>query len=343
MKDKKDGTDQQTNKIVLFPNLHERLITKGLAVLSNKDFKLAAQLFTQAREYDEDNYEVNLGLLVSLVELTKYEEAQQLCHELLKKGTGDYFQIMSIYLMVLLQLSEHKEMIKIIELLFQENQIPFDKMEHFEKMLIFSKKVLEERKIEAERHEEQLQRQFQQEGLFNEKSDQELLDVITKLSSMNIRPYVDEIQQFLQKEEQHPFFKTMLLTILKEQEYPESIELTKFLKTVSVIPSELPDLKDNDYFKKVFATLERELSQNDPTLLEMTHSLLERHHFLLYPFAPEQDFTTMTAAYHALAKEYMTGQDISEAVTEIYDTNVRKVRECMIHLKEIEAISYPII
>ena len=76
----------------------------------------------------------------------QYEEARELCDELLRKGIGDYFQIISIYLMVLLQLSEHKEMIETIELLFQENQIPFDKIEHFEKMLNFSKKVLEERK-----------------------------------------------------------------------------------------------------------------------------------------------------------------------------------------------------
>ena len=69
MKDKKDDKNQQTNKIVLFPNLHERLITKGLDELSNKNFKLAAQLFIQAREYDIENYEVNMGLLVSLVEL----------------------------------------------------------------------------------------------------------------------------------------------------------------------------------------------------------------------------------------------------------------------------------
>ena len=52
-------------------------------------------------------------------------EARELCHELLRMGIGDYFQIMSIYLMVLLQLSEHEEMVETIELLFQENQIPY--------------------------------------------------------------------------------------------------------------------------------------------------------------------------------------------------------------------------
>ena len=177
-----------------------------------------------------------MGLLVSLVEIQQYEEARALCDELLRKGIGDYFQIISIYLMVLLQLSEHKEMIETIELLFQENQIPFDKIEHFEKMLNFSKKVLEERKDSNEWQDKKLQKRFQQEGLFDEKSDQELLDVITKLSQMNIRPFIAEIQQFLQQEEAHPFFKTMLLNILKEQDYSQSSRVEKVFKNESIVP-----------------------------------------------------------------------------------------------------------
>ena len=57
------------------------------------------------------------------------------------------------------------------------------------------------------------------------------------------------------------------------------------------------------YWKKSF-------HKHDPSLLEMTQSLMERHHFLLYPYEPAQDVNTMTAAYHALAEEYMTGQEL---------------------------------
>ena len=187
--------------------------------------------------------------------------------------------------------------------------------------------MLEERKAESERHKENLQKKFQQEGLFNNKSDQELLDTITKLSQMNIRPFIDEIQHYLQQEDTHPFFKTMLLNILKEQEYSQPIEVKKFSIIESMIPSELPDLKEQEYFKKVFGLLEKELSQNDPSLLDMTQSLLERHHFLLYPFEPEKDIASMTAAYHALAEEYMTGQEVSHKIAEMYDTDIQKVKE----------------
>ena len=78
--------------------------------------------------------------------------------EMLNKDIGDYFQLINIYLMVLLQLSEHQEMVTTIELLFEESQIPFDKEEHFEKMLQFSKRALEDKKEERKGKISSLQR-----------------------------------------------------------------------------------------------------------------------------------------------------------------------------------------
>ena len=39
----------------------------------------------------------------------------------------------------------------------------------------------------------------------------------------------------------------------------------------------------------------------------------------------------------------MTGQEISNKITKMYDTKLQKVNECIIYLKEIEGISYPFI
>lgn len=339
---KRDRKKQGLGNIVLFPNLYERLVSRGLEELENKNFKKAMHLFTQAREYETENAEVNLGLLVSLVEVQHYEDARVLCQEMLKQGMGDYFQIMSIYLMVLLQMGEHEEMVQTIELLFQENQIPFDKIDHFQKMLSFSKNILEKKENEIQQDDE-YEHQLQEAGLLSQKSDQELLDIITKLSKMNIRPFIDEIQQFLLDENMHPFYKTLLLNILKEQDYTNPIELTKFSRKVSIIPSQLEDIRENAFYKKVSTAIENVLSQQDPSLLEIIHSLLDRHRFLLYPLEPQQDSLVMASAYHALAEEYMTGQEISDTVANIYKTDIQKVKECMNYLKKIEAISYPII
>ncbi|MFD9624940.1 tetratricopeptide repeat protein [Peribacillus muralis] len=334
----------EETRIIAFPNLGERLIAKGLDELGNRNFKAAAQLFSQAREYEPDDDEVCMGLVVSLVELEFYEEAKDLCKEMLNKGIGDYFQLINIYLMVLLQLSEHQEMVTLIELLFDESQIPFDKEEHFEKMLQFSKRALEDRKDEEDRQNQQITAELQEEGLFEGKTDNEMFLVISKLTNINIRPLIPQIEQFLQMDEGHPFFKTMLLNILSDQEYNEEVTLRKFNETKSVLPTELKSLKETDFYKEITSLTEARISQENPSLFEMVHSLIERHSFLLYPFEPEpKSIPAWAAAYHSLAEEYMTGNVCARNIAGDYFVKEEEVTEILSYLKEIEEISYPII
>ncbi|WP_285765564.1 tetratricopeptide repeat protein [Peribacillus sp. SI8-4] len=331
-------------RIIAFPNLGERLIAKGLDELGNRNFKAAAQLFSQARDYEPEDDEVCMGLVVSLVELEYYEESKELCKEMLNKGIGDYFQLINIYLMVLLQLGEHREMVTTIELLFDENQIPFDKEEHFEKMLQFSKRAIEDKKEEEDRQNQQVAAELQEDGVFEGKADNEMFLIISKLTHINIRPFIPQIEQFLQSEEGHPFFKTMLLNILTDQEYNEQVTLRKFNETKSVLPKDLKSLKETDFFKKITSLTEARISQDNPSLYDMVHSLIERHSFLLYPFEPGPErIPAYAAAYHALAEEYMAGEISARGIASIYRAEEEAVADILADLKEIEEISYPII
>lgn len=49
MDDENNEKKAGETKIIAFPNLGERLIVKGLDELGNRNFKAAAQLFSQAR------------------------------------------------------------------------------------------------------------------------------------------------------------------------------------------------------------------------------------------------------------------------------------------------------
>lgn len=168
--------------------------------------------------------------------------------------------------------------------------------------------------------------------------------VISKLTNINIRPFIPEIAQFLQNDEGHPFFKTMLLNILIDQEYNEEVTLRKFNQTKSVIPRELKSVKETDFYKKVTGLTEEEISQENPSLFEMVHSLIDRHSFILYPFEPGPErFAAWAAAYHALAEEYMTGEVFGSDLADLYLADEETVADILSYLKEIEEISYPII
>ncbi|RFU62586.1 tetratricopeptide repeat protein [Bacillus sp. V59.32b] len=336
------GKDKPNNKdnIILFPNLAGRLVDKGLDQLAKKDFRQAADLFTQARELEPENPDLNVGLVVSLVELGYYSEAKDLCKELLNKGIGDYFQVVNIYLMVLLQLNEHDEMASTIKVLLEDNHIPFDKVEHFEKMLQFSQRVTEEKQNQEIIREEKIHHDIEKDGLFEDKTESEILVTITRLTEVNIRPYVLEIKRFLLDEQANPFYKTLLINILKEQEYDKEVDVWKFDETVTLIPIDLGDVLESKFLVGVTKLVEERLGQKNPTLYEMVKSLIERHNFILYPNDPSDGrFEEWAAAYQMLAEEYQ-GINLDE---EDNRSDPDSVRQIVAFLKRIDQISFPII
>lgn len=340
------GKDKQSKKgnIIPFPNLAGRLVDKGLDQLAKKDFRQAAELFTQARELEPENPDLNVGLVVSLVELGYYPEAKVLCKELLNKGIGDYFQVVNIYLMVLLQLNEHEEMASTIRALLEDDYIPPDKIMHFEKMLQFSQRVLEEKQGQEIIKEEKIHHEIEKEGLFEEKTESEIMRTISRLTEVNIRPYVPEIKEYLLDEQANPFYKTLLINILKEQEYDKEIDVLKFNEMSCIVPASLGDVLENSFLVEVTKLAENHLGQENPTLLEMVKSLIERHNFIFYPNDPSKTrFTEWAAAYQLLAEEYQGMNPDVEEIAESYRTSPGSVRQIASYLKEIEEISYPII
>ncbi|RFU65909.1 tetratricopeptide repeat protein [Peribacillus glennii] len=340
------GNEKQSKKdnIILFPNLAGRLVDKGLDHLAKKDFRQAASLFSQARDLEPENPDLNVGLVVSLVELGYYPEAKGLCKELLNKGIGDYFQVVNIYLMVLLQLNEHEEMASTIRALLEDDHIPPDKIEHFEKMLQFSERVLEEKQSQEIIKEEKIHHEINKEGLFEEKTESGILRTISRLTEVNVRPYVPEIKRFLLEENANPFYKTLLINILREQEYDKEVEVLKFNERARFIPSSLGDVLESPFFVEVSGLAEAHLGQENPTLLEMVTSLIERHNFIFYPNDPSKGhYLEWAVSYQILAEEYQGMDPEIEQFAGIYRIEVESVRNIVSYMREIEEISYPII
>ncbi|MDQ7863291.1 hypothetical protein RCO48_26310 [Peribacillus frigoritolerans] len=55
------------------------------------------------------------------------------------------------------------------------------------------------KKEEKERQNQQLSEEMQEDELFEGKTDNEMLMVISKLTNINIRPFIPQIEEFLQK------------------------------------------------------------------------------------------------------------------------------------------------
>ncbi|WP_176167397.1 tetratricopeptide repeat protein [Mesobacillus jeotgali] len=336
--------DSNKDNVILFPGLEKRLLEKGLDYMKQQKYRDAIQYLEQALDHDPENSDIYVGLILAHYETGNLKQAKDIAAEMLKSGLGDYIQVIEMYLMILVQLNEYSEMVTTIEALLEEREIPADKHEHFIKMLEFGRKMIDgiERNEIAEIDDEQPEEQAL--DLFGSDDLNQQVMALASLANVNIRPFIKIIKEFTRSEEGHPFLKTMLVNILREQGYAEELAVNKFGWEESFFPAQLPDVKEYIEDSGVLQLLSREIENEDPVLFEQVQSLVERYFFLIYPYKnPVGNSPAWAAASHFIANEYYGFDDPLETFADLYSSPHEETAQVLDFIRKLEEISYPII
>lgn len=335
---KKNQNDRDPDNIILFPGLKHRLYEKGIARMEAHDFQEAADLLRKAKELDPNNAEISTAYLVALYESSDYKEAKLIADELLHEGTGDYYEIIDIYLMILIQLSEHDQVVHTIETLFEEKEVPFDKVEHFRTLLGLSKKVL------GNEQEQQPERISIDSHFFNELDLQEQTFHLGSLADKNIHPYLDTLILMLENKQSHPFLQTIVLNVLRENKINQEVMVRKLHNEGHFIPADLPEVGEVPIFQTIKRTLEEQLEQHNPVLFAQLQEMVDRHAFVLYPFTYMTNNPNLWAlAYRGLGFD-MYGEDWNkEKLAASHNVDAGELQHALAFLIELEQISSPII
>lgn len=333
---------KRKDNVIFFPGFEKRLISKGIENLHNKKFSDAIDLLELAREYDPDNDEILIGLVMAYFEASAFEKAREIAKEILLKGVGDYFQMVDLYLTVLIQLHEYEEIITTIELLLDEKEVPPDKFDHFLTILQFSKKMLQNPAPAVERKQQKEENNPQKLNLFSLNGVNEQMLLVSNLAEKNIRPYFQEIAEYLRAKTGNFFLKTILLTLLKEQEIDSPVTVNKFEVRKNVIPVKLPEVRQQPKMLEVKAALENHLESRNPVLYQNIITLVERIFFISYPMELEPaNAFAWAAAFHFLAEEYHGFQSEIAEVAKEYEVEPEEMEQAIRQVERIEEISYP--
>ncbi|WP_312471039.1 tetratricopeptide repeat protein [Neobacillus sp.] len=338
---KKREQAKRKDNVIFFPGIEKRLTAKGLESLDNKKFNEAINLLEEAKELDPDNDDILIGLVFAYFEVASFKKAKILANEMLLKGIGDYFQMVDLYLTVLIQLHEYQEIVSTIEVLLDEKEIPPEKHDHFITILQFSRRMAENRQqdITETVPEESTVKQL---NLFEIDNLNDQMLLVASLAEKNIRPYVEEIAEYLKADGGHPFLKTMLLTLLQEQEIERELVVRKFSMEEKVIPTQLPEVKLQPRMIKVKELLADGLESDNPVLFENTVGMIERIFFISYPFELEPESSAAWAgAFHLLAQEYMGLDPKIGKIASEYAVHPKEIGQAIVKIEEIEKISYP--
>ena len=336
--DKEKDENQAT--VIQFPKLRERLIEKGLSTLKEKNFKQALSLLLQAEELNEDHDEIELGIVICLLELGQLDEAKSRCKAMLQQDIGDYFNVLQVYLTILIQLGEYDDVRNTIEMVLEENQIPAQYLESFYNLLELSKKMIDTQVEEPEHFHEEIDLEVQLHNVLIENSNSsEQIGLIQSLKERNIHKYIEIFKLFLQDETKHPIVKSLILQLLMENKVSEDVTVTKLGKSITRAPDQLEDLGDSNYSKSVLNLLDDKLGNENPTLYEVTKDLWLRYLFVLYPFTPTESPEIWAAGLHLYGYE-LHGIEIGNTELEnTYNINLFQLKGIIDQIQQIEEIS----
>lgn len=334
---KKDKRLVKKENIIYFPGLPQRLLAMGIEQLESKNYEMAANMLMQAREHNPDSAEIETALVVAFFEMGNYLDARSLCENMLNRGIGEYFEIIDIYLMVLIQLKEYKKAAETINALIEEKEVPLDKLEHYEKLLQFSEKRsgIEIRQLITKHENDKI--------LTSTNIQEQILD-IAGLMNVNIHPYVGELTNYLRDSEQHPFVQTMILNLFKEHGMEKKVMVEKFHYKEEVVPTEICSLFETPFYMELKDWLQKNIEQENPTLYEQIKTILDKHFFLLYPFELEPaNVMWWMAAYHTLGHELYGELTNIDKISKSYNIKSADLRNCLEFLHYLEEISLPIL
>ncbi|MDA1477469.1 DNA damage checkpoint antagonist DdcA [Bacillus changyiensis] len=329
--------DKKNSKIIPFPNVKERLVHKGMSALKEKKYHEALQLFSEARNYDNEESDLYLGMAICFLEIGELEQARGICEKMLKEGHGHYFTVLQVYMTILIQLRQYGKVQETLEAVLQENKLPPESAEQFYKLLEFSRKMTEAPDIE-DMTEEPVEGQFQ-ESLLNNTEEQ--VKLVHTLKDRNITKFIGLLKTILQNPDSHPVVKTMILQLLAESDYGKPVSVTKFGEMITVHPNQAiqPDMMP--VLKNVLNVLDDTLGNENPSLYQAIEELWRRHLYVLYPFHPKfSDDQLWAAALHKVGYE-MHGIEIDkDELHNLYSFHDHLLEEACATIKNIEEFSY---
>jgi tetratricopeptide (TPR) repeat protein len=324
---------KHTGKLVAFPNLKRRVIEKATFLMEERRYLEALPLFRQAVEMDKENPELLIGLVMCLFELGELEEAKEHCQEMLREGIGDYYHILQVYLMVMIQAGDYEEGYTTLSAIIQEQRLPAEHAEHFYKLLEFFKARTSADDAAGQSEEMRWE-------AFRAASIAEQMEIINSLKGANVKRYVSLYRNILKEEAIHPIIKTLTAKWLMTEGMSGTEEVIKFNRKRRVDVSYLHSVAGHPFVEEVEKALEYHIGQLNPTLLKLTQELWHRHLFVLFPFMPDPlNASVWASAIHYAAME-MQGLDSSlEYMMNLYEVEEAQMMNAIETVKEIEEFS----
>ena len=328
---------ERSDNVIMFPNLAEKLLHKGMAALEEKSYRDALSYFKQVVELQAENAEAYFGLVVAYMELGHIEEAVEVSNTMLLMGLGDYYELVQIHITMLIQLGRFTQARDMLEALFIEQKVPSQHVEALYRLLHISRQMTDS-SDEDEQTAEVVAVDLQLIVQFFDGSISEQLQAFQSLSKQVEKEGVlTALLQYLNEEEQNPFIQSMVLQLLKEIKYEEQVTINKFGESMIVNPTMLEDFFTWQLPQQLVTLIDEKISHDNPSLADYMKQLVWQYYFMVFPFESKNaDTSLLLAGFEVVASERI-GYDMNEHdLARKYEVSVQKLLDIVDRIESVE-------
>lgn len=334
--------DKREDNVVLFPGLIQRLVERGMSALKEKRYYDALSCFQQTTDLEADHPQARYGLVITNIELNRLSEAKTHCKSMLDEGIGDYYEILQVYVSILVQLGHYGDVVTMLEGVIEEEKMPADKAESLYQLLSFARQMSDGMDETDEKMNEPVFAPPTEEILhqLEDGNVDQQLGAIQQLSKYDINMVKETYRKFLADADQNPVLKSYILQLLKEIGCDETFEVHKFNEKYEVHIATLEEVFHERFGHAVYEKLESELDQENPTMLDMVGQMWWHFLFTIYPKPPgPRDAVVWACALHRTGR-HMLGEN-AEDVYDLYEADEEQVQKAEKFLQKMEAIVLP--
>lgn len=292
---------KRKGNVVVFPTTINRLLTEGMTLLKEERYEEARDGLYQVLTYEPEHPAALGAYSYCLYELGEYEEALEVCRELLKVGPIHYLETMELYISILMQVREFEEAERVIQALIEEDVLPEERLEQFQLLRDLNDRIASKsiEKIDAEQYAPEVflkLNPFEQERRVMELPPSSFGPLKNKLVALIEHPDIDLLA------------KTYILFIMRQENIKARVNIHKFHYFGEFNIQDLSDPQESLRVNEIKGIFGEELAK-DPTRLEMANELFERHVYLFYPFLmDEYEAKEVAEAYMSYLEGLFTGE-----------------------------------
>lgn len=246
-------------------------------LLENERYEEALELL-KCPKSEQEYYQK----IVCLFSLKKLEEAKVECELALDLAEKNYYDIVAIYVSILMELEEDDLAIKVLE---EELEMPYIPYKYEVQFNASYDELLKKRMANNKVHSafDLLSDDELKNALLGTLDNNELIILLSQLETRNIRRFLDVLEDLLLSDKVKQNSKTIILELLKAQDVSKVIKLKNKNKIIEVNIGEIPNVLEQNEIGLILNKINEMEEIDDPNYLTYAQDVLFSYVGSIYP------------------------------------------------------------